>query len=210
MGPLQPQQGERHPDVVVEAGFAPERRLFLTQDRCDQFLGGRFAVGASDGDHGQVKIAPVGRSQPAQRAPGVIDPDHGASLQRRRRLAAFGHNGGNAAAGDFGQETVAVKTLAAEREKEVPRFGQAGVGGHAGHRLFGRAAEKVSIHRISDIFKRARFHEYRLNGRVRPSGGRPFPLQLFLPYRPLEPPPPSAVNVWLTGGSRSMSGFRFK
>ncbi len=92
---FQAQEGERHADVVVEAGFAPEGGLFLAQDGGDQFLGGGFAVGAADGDNGQVEVAAVGRAEAAEGAAGVVNendwrsrPTPAGSLRRSATTAA--------------------------------------------------------------------------------------------------------------------------
>ncbi len=64
---FQPQQGQRHADVVVETRLAPQRRKFLPQHRREQFLHRRFAVRAADRNHRQIKIFPISRRQFSER-----------------------------------------------------------------------------------------------------------------------------------------------
>ena len=62
----QPQQRQRHADVVVQITFCREHRFcrtgFDAQDGGEHFLHGGFAVTAGHGDQGNVEtIAPSGR-----------------------------------------------------------------------------------------------------------------------------------------------------
>ena len=72
---LQPQQRERHANVVVEARLAPERGKFLTQHRRDEFLRRGFAVRAADRDDGQREVAAILRREPGERLAGVFHCD---------------------------------------------------------------------------------------------------------------------------------------
>jgi hypothetical protein len=86
MSALQAQQGQGHAHIIVETGFAPEGRLFLAQNRGDQFLGRGLAVGTAHGHHRQLEFAPVGGSQSDPRRAGCVNQNGRAGVETRGSL----------------------------------------------------------------------------------------------------------------------------
>ncbi len=76
---FQPQQRQRHAEVVVETRLAPERRQLLLEHRRNQFLHRRFAVRAADANHRQRKIRSIRRRQFSERGARIVHNQHGAT-----------------------------------------------------------------------------------------------------------------------------------
>ena len=75
--------------------------------------------------------------------------------------SAHGHNhGGGAASRDFGQERVAVETLARQREEQIPRCHPARIGAETRDAARGRAVDQLAFHDVRDIFQCTRFHNF--------------------------------------------------
>ena len=66
------EQGEGHPDMVVEVALGECRFVPCLQNRGSQLFGCRFAVGARDPDEGNVKLLPVMNCQFLQGGQGVV------------------------------------------------------------------------------------------------------------------------------------------
>jgi hypothetical protein len=119
MGLLQSQEGQRHADVVVKAGIAPERRHFLAEDGSDQLFGAGFAVGPGDGDDRQREVISIFRRDPAEGATRIVDGDYGAFERVGGDFRAVKHDGGDAFLGGFTQEIVAVEAVTRERNEQI-------------------------------------------------------------------------------------------
>ena len=126
---LEPQQRQRHADVVVEVAAGRERRARAGEDRRQQFLGGRLAVAAADAEHeGAAACAPGGGKR--SRAPPACRRRPPAAGSRRRRFETTAPAAPRAAAA--ATNALPSKRSPRERHEQHARLDRARVGGHAG------------------------------------------------------------------------------
>ena len=145
MGLAQPQQREWHADVVVETGLARERLEPLPQHRGQDFLGAGFAVGAANRDHRQLEILPVTGSQLAKGAPRLVHPDHRPGALRLAKARAVDHGRLSPLAKRVVEVVVPVKPVAANRNKQVARLGQARIGANVPHTCRALARDELPV-----------------------------------------------------------------
>ena len=126
----QPQQRQRHTDVVVEVARGGQRRVAQpgVQDGRDHLRDGGLAVAAGHGDQRQLDLLPPRRGQSAQRLPAVGDLQAG---QARGMQAAFGQRRQGAHHAGLRQKVVRIETLAAQRDEQVAGAQAARVAVHA-------------------------------------------------------------------------------
>ena len=60
---MSPEQRLGHAHIVVEVALRGQHVVFLSQHGAHQFLRGRLAVGAGDGDDGDVELSAMLASQ---------------------------------------------------------------------------------------------------------------------------------------------------
>ena len=106
---LEPQQRQRHADVVVEVAAGGERRSRAGEDRRQHLLGGRLAVAAADAEHECVAACAPGGGERGERRLGVRDGDLGQGAVGGSR----DHGARGPARGRGRDECVAVEALAA-------------------------------------------------------------------------------------------------
>ena len=126
----QPQQRQRHADVVVEVAGGGQHALAVprSQDGGDHLRHRRLAVAAGDGDQRQVQARAPGRRQLLQGRQRVADAQTGQRRRAQPRLRQRGHGAGGLRLGEKG---VAVETLATQRHEQVAGAQRAGVAVHA-------------------------------------------------------------------------------
>ncbi|EWS52529.1 hypothetical protein X551_04683 [Methylibium sp. T29] len=136
----QPQQRERHADVVVEVALGRECRVADpgAQDARDHLRHGGLAVAAGHGDQRQAHAGAPVRAQRAERgaAVGHVQPGQaglGEAVLGDRRHCAGGTR--------LRQEVVRVEALALERNEQVTGAQRAGIAVHAQQRR-GRVADE--------------------------------------------------------------------
>ncbi len=98
MGVFQLEQGQRHADVVVETGFAPERPFCLAQHRGINSLVVVLPLEPPTAMTGRPKSRPVTRPQSAQGPPGVVHRDDRAAGKVGGQFVPLGHDGRHARA----------------------------------------------------------------------------------------------------------------
>ena len=140
VGPAQPQQCERHPDIVVETGLARERLEPLPQHCRQDVLGAGFAVGAAHRNNRQLKIPPVPGRQSAKRIPRLLHLDPRPGDLRLAKPGSADHSRLRPLAKRVVEVVMPVKLVTANRHEQVARLGQARVGADAAHtrRAFAR------------------------------------------------------------------------
>ena len=140
----EPQQRERHADVVVEV--APRGKGSLCaqvrhQNGGDHFLGRGLAVAAGDGNQRALETTTPAARQRTQRTAGIGHPQRGHANALGEH---FGQHGGRTGVDGSVNESMAIEAVAAQRDVQVTGAYGARIGGDAGEAL-GAVAEHRDI-----------------------------------------------------------------
>ena len=117
LGAAQPQQRQRHAQVIVQVAARRQAGATLREDRAQHFLGGGLAIAARHAQHRAAVGAAPGAARAGERAFNVAHQDLG---QRHVDHAAY-DRAGRAGGGGGGDELMAVGARAGQRQEQIPR-----------------------------------------------------------------------------------------